>query len=69
MTAMFTGPGMASQVVDRTPKGRIPQAMKQTSTMSDLQRMMKDEQEQHMQNYVNQYGHNDGSAPLGTPSF
>lgn len=65
MTAMFTGPGMASQVVNKTP----PQAMKQTNVMSDLQRMMKDEQEQHMQKYVNQYGHNDGSAPLGTPSF
>ena len=70
MTAMYASSG----VVGETAKGKLPhppiQALKQGSVgqvMSDLQRMMHDEQRQHMDRYQN--GHNDGSAPLGEPSF
>lgn len=38
-------------------------------TMSDLQRMQADERKQHQQAYEYEHGHNDGSAPLGKPSF
>jgi hypothetical protein len=38
-------------------------------TMSDLQEMQNNERKQHEQNYIYEHGHNDGSAPLGKPSF
>lgn len=56
-------------------KTRLPgpvAALKQGSVgpvMSDLQRMQRDERKQHEQNYIYEHGHNDGSAPLGKPSF
>ena len=55
--------------------GRLPRAigaLKQGSqgpTMSDLQFMQQNEKKQHEQAYIYENGHNDGSAPLGKPSF
>lgn len=51
--------------------GKTP-ALKQGSvgpTMSDLQFMLHNERKQHEDAYRYQFGHNDGSAPLGNPSF
>lgn len=76
MTAsMFQGEGEYTPVVGQAPKGRIPGplgAMKQGSegpTMSDMQIMQQNERKQHEQSYIYEQGHNDGSAPLGKPSF
>lgn len=76
MTAsMFQGEGGYTSVVGQAPKGRIPKpvaAMKQGSagpTMSDMQIMQQNERKQHEQAYIYEHGHNDGSAPLGNPSF
>lgn len=52
-------------------RGRIA-AFKQGSvgpTMSDMQVMMENERKQHQDAYRYAHGHNDGSSPLGNPSF
>lgn len=77
MTAsMFQGEGGHMDVVGSRLHGKLPhppiQALSQGSvgdTMSDLQRMMSQEQKQHEDTYKYAHGHNDGSAPLGKPSF
>ena len=77
MTAsMFQGEGGYTSVVGKNPHGQLPhppvQALKEGSVgpvMSDLQNMMQHEQKQHEQSYIYAHGHNDGSAPLGKPSF
>lgn len=55
----------------RNATGRY-NALKQGSvgpTMSDMQIMQQNERKQHQQAYEYEHGHNDGSAPLGNPSF
>lgn len=55
----------------RNQSGRFG-ALKQGSagpTQSDMQLMQQNEKKQHQQTYLYEHGHNDGSAPLGTPSF
>lgn len=73
---LFVGSGGYTPVVgQKQANGRIPgpvAALKQGSqgqTMSDLQFMQQNERKQHEQAYIYENGHNDGSAPLGTPSF
>jgi hypothetical protein len=75
-SSMFQGEGGYTSVVGENPKGQLPhppiQALKQGSigpTMSDLQFMQSNERKQHEDTYKYEFGHNDGSAPLGTPSF
>lgn len=73
--SMFQGEGGHMSTVGREMKTRLSgpiAALKQGSvgtTMSDLQFMQHNERKQHEQNYIYEHGHNDGSAPLGTPSF
>lgn len=73
--SLYQGTGNFMNVVGNTIKGSLPKpvaALKQGSvgpTMSDLQVMQQNERKQHEQNYIYENGHNDGSAPLGTPSF
>lgn len=82
MTAsMFQGEGGYTSVVGKHPHGHLPEqmnlrgrigALKQGSVgpvLSDLQNMMESEKKQHEQSYRYAHGHNDGSAPLGQPSF
>lgn len=82
MTAsLYQGQGDYTEVVGQKPKGHLPEkmnlvgrvaALKQGSigpVMSDLQNMMENERKQHEQGYRNSHGHNDGSEPLGQPSF
>ncbi len=76
MTAsMFQGEGGYTSVVGEKMKGHLPgpfRALKQGSegkVMSDMQTMAENERKQHEQTYIYENGHNDGSAPLGTPSF
>ena len=73
---MFTTSHMFTDVVGNKSKGELPhppiQALKEGSvgrTTSDLQNMMEDERKRHMDQYKYAHGHNDGSAPLGEPSF
>lgn len=82
---MYHGHGMPTAVVGQKMKTRLsgpnPElandrgrlaALKQGSvgpTMSDLQFMLENERKQHQQAYNYAHGHNDGSAPLGKPSF
>ena len=64
---MFQGEVQPEKVV-----GGPVRALKQGSVgpvLSDLQRMQQDERKQHEQAYIYEHGHNDGSAPLGKPSF
>jgi hypothetical protein len=72
MTAsMFQGEGGYTSVVGEKPHPQI-QALSQGSVSdvkSDLQNMMDDEKKRHMDQYIYENGHNDGSAALGTPSF
>lgn len=76
MTAMYSSEGGNTSVVGEKLKGRLPhppiQALKQGSfgpVKSDMQVMQDNERKQHEQTYIYENGHNDGSAPLGTPSF
>lgn len=67
MTAsLYQGGHGYTPVVGQNPHGKLPhppiQAMKQGSkgpVLSDLQNMMKDEQERHMDTYRYANGHND----------
>lgn len=84
MTALFQGKGdfvsgpkkkthLPQETSDRIRNqyGRIG-ALKSGSvgpTYSDMQIMQQNERKQHQQAYLYEHGHNDGSAPLGTPSF
>lgn len=76
---MFQSPGSYVDIVKNPMKTNLPQnspqriaALKQGSVgpvMSDLQFMMENEKRQHQEAYNYANGHNDGSAPLGNPSF
>jgi hypothetical protein len=72
---MFQGEGDYMSTVGEEMKTHLPgpvPALKQGSvgrTTSDLQFMMDNEQKQHEDTYRYAHGHNDGSAPLGQPSF
>jgi len=73
--SLYQGSGDFMDVVGSKVRGSLPKAvgaLKQGSqgpTMSDLQMMQQNERKQHEQAYLYEHGHNDGSAPLGTPSF
>lgn len=73
--SLYQGSGDYTDVVGNTMRAALPKpvaALKMGSngpTMSDLQFMQQNERKQHEQNYIYEHGHNDGSAPLGTPSF
>ena len=73
--SLYQGSGDFMDVVRNKVRGSLPKAigaLKQGSqgpTMSDLQMMQQNERKQHEQAYLYEHGHNDGSAPLGTPSF
>lgn len=76
MTAsMFQGEVQYMSQVGSKMKTRLSgpiAALKQGSVgpvKSDMQVMQDNERRQHEQTYIYEHGHNDGSAPLGTPSF
>jgi hypothetical protein len=64
---------MGSQVVGQAPQGQLPQPVNPGDgqrALSDLQRMMRDEQAQHMGAYKYANGNTaNSSTPLGEPSF
>lgn len=72
---IYQGAGNYMSEVGEEMKTRLPgpvNALKQGSvgpTMSDLQFMQANERKQHEDTYKYENGHNDGSAPLGKPSF
>lgn len=85
-SSMYQGHGQHQDVVGSKRTGHLPvrdslllnargriEALKQGSvgdTMSDMQRMMSEEQKQHQQTYNYAHGsHRDDNLPLGEPSF
>lgn len=72
---LYQGHGGHVRVIDGKSSikfGGPVQALKQGSVgnvMSDLQKMQQEERKQHEDLYLYEHGHNDGSAPLGKPSF
>lgn len=73
--SLYQGSGDYTPVVGENINTRLGgpiAALKQGSVgpvMSDMQLMQQNERKQHEQNYIYENGHNDGSTPLGTPSF
>lgn len=73
---LYQGQGSPMQVVGPKAKGKLPgpavvpmQQGQVNKPMSDLQTMQSDERKRHMDTYIYEHGHNDGSSALGEPSF
>jgi hypothetical protein len=62
-------PVLPVQSVGPKSTGKLPGPVQADRPMSDLQAMQADERKRHMDTYIYEHGHNDGSSPLGEPSF